>query len=87
MKYSFDLNLGEGLCIFTSFHFPDSGLCLSKGFEFILIHFEWHDSKNQQYGEVPSERGIFFRLQVYERVGILLVEVCKRDWEICHFGL
>ena len=36
MKYSFDLNLGEGLCIFTSFHFPDSGLCLSKGFEFIL---------------------------------------------------
>ena len=87
MKYSFDLNLGEGLRIFTSFHFPDSGLCLSKGFEFILIHFEWHVSKNQQYGEVPSERGIFFRRQIYERVGILLVEVCKSGWEICHFGL
>ena len=27
------------------------------------------------YGEVPSERGIFFRLQVYYRVGISLVEV------------
>ena len=27
------------------------------------------------YGEAPPERGIFFRLQVYERVRILLVEV------------
>ena len=30
------------------------------------------------YGEAPPERGIFFRLQVYERVGISLVGVCKR---------
>ena len=30
------------------------------------------------YGEALSERGTFFRLQVYERVGILLVEVFKR---------
>ena len=30
------------------------------------------------YGEAPSERGIFFRPQVYERVGISLVEVYKR---------
>ena len=30
------------------------------------------------YGEAPPERGIFFRLQVYERVGISLVELCKR---------
>ena len=30
------------------------------------------------YGEGPPERGTFFRLQVYERVGILLVEVFKR---------
>ena len=30
------------------------------------------------YGEAPPERGTFFRLQVYERVGILLVEVYKR---------
>ena len=27
------------------------------------------------YGEAPPERGIFFRLQVYERVGISLDEV------------
>ena len=33
---------------------------------------------NGLYGEVPSERGTFFRLQVYERVGILLVEVYER---------
>ena len=49
MKYSFDPNLGEGLCIFTSFHFPDSGLYLSNGFDFILIFFEWRDTENQQY--------------------------------------
>ena len=30
------------------------------------------------YGEVPPERGTFFRLQVYKRVGILLVKVYKR---------
>ena len=30
------------------------------------------------YGEAPPERGIVFRLQVYERVGILLVEVYER---------
>ena len=30
------------------------------------------------YGEVPHERGTFFRLQVYERVEISRVEVYKR---------
>ena len=30
------------------------------------------------YGEAPPERGIFFRLQVSERVGISLVEVYQR---------
>ena len=30
------------------------------------------------YGEAPPVRGIFFRLQVYERVGILLAEVYER---------
>ena len=34
MKYSSDLNLGEGLCICTSFHFPDSELYLLNGFDF-----------------------------------------------------
>ena len=33
---------------------------------------------NGLYGEAPPERGIFSRLQVYERVGILLGEVYKR---------
>ena len=33
---------------------------------------------NSLYGEAPQERGKFFRLQVYERVRILLVEVHKR---------
>ena len=30
------------------------------------------------YGEAPPERGTFFRLQVYERVGISPVEVYER---------
>ena len=30
------------------------------------------------YGKAPPERGIFFRLQVYERGGISLVDVYKR---------
>ena len=30
------------------------------------------------YGQAPPERGIFFRLQVYERGGISLGEVYKR---------
>ena len=30
------------------------------------------------YGEVPPERGTFFRPQVYDRVGLLLVEVYER---------
>ena len=38
------------------------------------------------YGEAPPERGTFFRLQVYERVGILLVEV-PEGMQICHLGL
>jgi len=31
-----DQNFGESLCIFTFFHFPDSGLYLSTGFDFYL---------------------------------------------------
>ena len=30
------------------------------------------------YGEARPKRGTFFRLQVYERIGILLVEVYER---------
>jgi len=33
---------------------------------------------NGLYGEAPPKRGTFFRLQVYERVGILLIEVYER---------
>ena len=36
---------------------------------------------NGLYREAPPERGTFFRLQVYERVQILLVEVYERVGE------
>ena len=39
------------------------------------------------YGEAPPEKGIFFRLQGYERLGISLVGVYKKGREICHLGL
>ena len=44
--YSFDPNLGEGLCIFTSFHFPDSGKSIER-FWFLfwsidLFWMAWH---------------------------------------------
>ena len=39
MKYSSDLNLGEGLSICTSFHFSDSGLNLLNGFDFYFDLF------------------------------------------------
>ena len=59
-NYFFDPNLGEGLCIFTSFHFPDSGLICPTVLVFILIYFEWRDNENQQLlvirgGGVPSD--------------------------------
>ena len=34
-----DLNLGESLCIFIFFHFPDSGLCQLNGFDFYFDLF------------------------------------------------
>ena len=38
----------------------------------------WRTSYNGLYGEAPPERGTFFTLQVYERVGISRVEVYER---------
>jgi len=39
-----DQNFGESLCIFTFFHFPDSGLYLLTGFDFDfdLFWIAWH---------------------------------------------
>ena len=38
-------------------------------------------------GKAPTERGTFFRLQVYERVGISPVESISKGREICHLGM
>jgi len=38
-KNSCDPNFGESLCIFTFFHFPDSGLHLLTGFDFYFDLF------------------------------------------------
>ena len=42
---------------------------------------------NGLYGEAPPERGTFFRLQVYERVGISQVEVYKRVGKSGYLGI
>ena len=41
---------------------------------------------NELNGEVPLERGTFFRLQVYEKLEVLPVDLWKGR-EIRHFGL
>ena len=43
------------------------------------LSITWSKSPyNGLYGESVPERGTFFRLQVYERVGISLAEIHKR---------
>ena len=44
-----DKNLGQGLCIFTSFHFPDSRLYLLNGFDFYfdLFWMAWLKTSNK----------------------------------------
>ena len=47
----------------------------------VLIPAGGGDPYDGLYGEARRKRGTFFRLQVYERVGILLVEVYERPVE------
>ena len=42
---------------------------------------------NGLYGEALPERGTFFRLQVYKRVGFSQVEVRKRVGKSSHLGI
>ena len=44
-------------------------------------------SYNGLHGDAPPERGTFFRLEVYERVGISRVEVYKKGRENCHLSI
>ena len=57
----------------------------------ILINFVTHpggaSGYNGPYRGAPPERGTFSRLEVYERVGISLVEVYETGRKICHFNL
>ena len=39
----------------------------------------WGTPYNGLYGEAPPERGTFFTLQVYERVGISRVKVYMKE--------
>ena len=63
-KYSSDLNLGEGLCIFTSFHFPDSGLYLLNGFDFYfdLFWMAWHWKPTYLAGNVCRSRMLMWNV-------------------------
>ena len=47
-EYSSDLNLGEGLCMFTSFHFPYFLFYLVNRFDFYFDYIEWRDTENKQ---------------------------------------
>ena len=53
----------------------------------VLEPRERDTSYNGQNGEAPPERGTFFWLQVYERVGISLVELYERIAKFVLFSL
>ena len=78
MLRSLNSNYKHNLCLFStaSISYTFDKFCSTE------LSFKDHalggTSYNGQYGEAPPETGIFFSLQVYERVGILLVEVYKR---------
>ena len=61
-----------------SYKYIGSSLASTQFFFSFVIRERGATPYNGLYGEVPPERGIFFRLQVYERVGILLVVVYER---------
>ena len=48
------------------------------GMRSMVIYNPGGTPENSLYGEAPPKRGTFFRLQVYKRVEILLVEVYER---------
>ena len=57
------------------------GINASPRLHYLTIEtFPTEDSTpcNGLYGVAPTEKGTFFRLRVYKRVAISLVEVCKR---------
>ena len=61
-----------------SYKYIGSSLVSTQFFFSFVIWERGATPYNGLYGEAPPERGIFFRLQVYERVGILLVVVYER---------
>ena len=62
MREKYFVNHSSSIVLILSFYFVPGGCTLC----------------NDLYGEAPPEKGTFFRLQVHERVGILLVEVYER---------
>ena len=76
-KYSFDLNLGEGLCIWTFFHFPDSGLYLFNGsyFYFDLFWMAWHWKPS-----IPGSVLLVVVKWLHSANGLHLYSVCETKW-------
>ena len=77
--------LTVGQSLEKNIRFQTKGIRVDKGpIEFTYIrlgvaYIAGGAPNNGLYGEALPERGIFLRLQVYERVEILLVEVHQRE--------
>ena len=69
------IHLGLCLCVDSNGHRVQHGLAICEHGIGTGVGETPYDGL---YGKVPPERSIFFRLQVYERVGISLDEVYKR---------
>ena len=76
-NYSFDLNIGEGLCTFTSFHFLDSGLYLTNGFDFYFglfwMAWDWKPAIKRR-GYLITVKTRVGRVQLYH-VRLIVVVV------------
>ena len=62
------LNLGGGLCIFTSFHFPDSRVYLLNGFDFYfdLFWMAWHWKQAIRHDVTEREENPFLNFCAVE---------------------
>ena len=86
-NYSFDLNIGEGLCTFTSFHFLDSGLYLTNGFDFYFglfwMAWDWKPAIKRR-GYLITVKTRVGRVQLYHvRLIVLLIVVVVDSFFFC----
>ena len=75
-----DLNLGESLCICTFFLFPDSGLNLLSGLDFLFWSILNGVTLKTSNRYVRAQRECFLAVLVINRVSIMAILDLNRIW-------